>query len=92
LALKIKDEQTSALVRRLAEDTGQSMTAAVRSAVEEQLAALAAAASEQARAEAIEGRRRRLLAIAADAAPRFVDPWRSTPHGELLYDEHGLPA
>ena len=24
-------------------------------------------------------------------ASRFKEPWRSTDHGELLYDERGLP-
>jgi antitoxin VapB len=33
----------------------------------------------------------RLRAIGRDAGPRFKEPWRSIDHGELLYDERGLP-
>ncbi|HEX6526560.1 MAG TPA: type II toxin-antitoxin system VapB family antitoxin [Streptosporangiaceae bacterium] len=34
----------------------------------------------------------RLLAIGADTASRLHEPWRSADHGNLLYDQHGLPA
>ena len=33
----------------------------------------------------------RLLAIGRNTAPRLQEPFRSAEHGELLYDEHGLP-
>jgi antitoxin VapB len=29
--------------------------------------------------------------IAVDAARRWVEPYRSAEHGDLLYDEAGLP-
>ncbi len=32
-----------------------------------------------------------LLAIGRDTARRLGEPARSTEHGELLYDERGLP-
>jgi antitoxin VapB len=32
-----------------------------------------------------------LMAIGKDCAPRLKEPFRSVDHGDLLYDEHGLP-
>jgi antitoxin VapB len=34
----------------------------------------------------------RLLAIGRDTAPRLREPLRSADHGDLLYDDQGLPA
>jgi antitoxin VapB len=83
MSLNIKDEETHRLVRELARLTGESQTAAVTIAVRERLDRLHAVV-----------RRRladRLLAIGKDTAPRLKEPYRSAEHGELLYDEHGLP-
>ncbi len=33
----------------------------------------------------------RLLAIGKDCAPYLKEPFRSAEHGDLLYDERGLP-
>lgn len=33
----------------------------------------------------------RLLAIGKDCAAHLKEPFRSADHGELLYDERGLP-
>ena len=33
----------------------------------------------------------RLLAIGRDCAARLKEPYRSADHGDLLYDERGLP-
>jgi len=33
----------------------------------------------------------RLHAIAADAAGRWIEPYRSADHGDLLYDQTGVP-
>ncbi len=33
----------------------------------------------------------RLLAIARECAAHMKEPWKSIDHGELLYDERGLP-
>jgi antitoxin VapB len=33
----------------------------------------------------------RFQAIARDAAPRWVEPYRSGDHADLLYDENGVP-
>ena len=34
----------------------------------------------------------RLLAIGRKCAPRLEEPFRSTEHGDLLYDENGVPT
>jgi antitoxin VapB len=84
MSLNIKNEETHALARELAGLTGESVTAAVTEAVRERL--------ERVRREMDKERRlERLWAIVADAAPRFKEPWRSIDHGDLLYDERGLP-
>lgn len=83
MALNIKSQETYRLVQELAELTGQSMTAAVTDAVREKLA--------RARREKGQGLAARLMEIGADAAPRFKEPYKSIDHGDLLYDENGLP-
>jgi hypothetical protein len=32
-----------------------------------------------------------MIAIGRELASRFKEPWKSIDHGELLYDELGLP-
>jgi antitoxin VapB len=86
MSLNIKNPQAEALARRLVQATGESMTRAVTVALEERLARV-----EQRAAAEEESRVARITDIARDAGARWVEPYRSTPHGELLYDEHGLP-
>lgn len=83
MGLNIKNEETCRLVQELAQATGESLTAAVTIAVKEKLSHLPD------RVEA--GRLERMMKIAQDAASRFKEPWKSIDHGELLYDERGLP-
>jgi len=83
MSLNIKNEETHRLARELAGLTGESMTAAITAAVRERL--------ERVRRETGDGLARRLLAIGRDCAPRLVEPYRSAEHGEVLYDERGLP-
>ncbi len=83
MSLNIKDEKTHQLVRELAQLTGESQTTAVMIAVRERLDRLHGA-GRPTLAE-------RLLTIGKDTAPRLQEPFRSTEHGDLLYDERGLP-
>jgi antitoxin VapB len=83
MSLNIKDEETHRLVRELARLTGESQTNAVKVAIQERLDRLHAI-GRPSLAD-------RLLAIGRDTAPRLREPFRSIEHGELLYDEHGLP-
>jgi antitoxin VapB len=36
-------------------------------------------------------RAERIRRIGKDAAPRWVEPYRSADHADILYDERGLP-
>jgi antitoxin VapB len=83
MSLNIKSEKTHRLARELAQLTGESMTAAVDKAVRERL--------ERVRETKGSGLADRLLRIGRECAPLWKEPYRSTEHGELLYDEKGLP-
>jgi antitoxin VapB len=83
MSLNIKNEETHRLVRALAALTGESMTDAVTEAVRERLERL-----RKAQASSLADR---LLAIGRDCGTRLKEPHRSAEHGELLYDERGLP-
>lgn len=86
MALSIKSPEAERLARRLASATGESVTGAITTAVRERLERIEASAGDTARARAD-----RLTAIAADAAPRWAESLREADHGDLLYDEKGLP-
>lgn len=83
MGISIKNERTEKLARELARETGESLTTAIRRALEERL-------------ERVEGRRSPADKLArARAALQRVDALpvldARTP-GEILgYDEHGLP-
>jgi antitoxin VapB len=88
MSLNIKNEETCRLVEELAQLKGVSLTAAVTSAVKEDLARQRTFAQRQQDPERLE----RMRAIALDAASRFKEPWKSIDHGEYLYDDElGLP-
>lgn len=92
MSLNIKNERTHALVRELAELTGQSQTSAVEAAVERYLQEIRARS-----AECDEDRRREARRERIDRA--LQDLWAHTPPDpdfrreadEALYDEAGLP-
>jgi antitoxin VapB len=83
MGLNIKNENTHRLVRQLARLTGESMTAAVEQAVRERL--------DRVRRIQQGGMAERLLKIGKECAPLWKEPFRSIEHGDLLYDEKGLP-
>ncbi len=83
MSLNIKSEQAHRLARELAQLTGESMTAAVEKAVEERL--------ERVRRGKKGSLAERLLKIGRECAPLWKEPYRSMEHGDLLYDEKGLP-
>jgi antitoxin VapB len=59
------------------------MTAAVDKAVQERL--------ERVRRNKKGNLAERLLQIGRECAPLWKEPYKSMDHGELLYDEKGLP-
>lgn len=87
MSINIKDKDTCQLARELAHLTGEPMDAAITSAIKERL-------ERERRSRNVEARLRELRAISercgrllrdAPPGPSAVD------HGDLLYDEHGLP-
>jgi len=83
MSLNIKNEEAHILAQELSKATGESMTTAVTEAVRERL-------------NRVRGERRaplsdRLLRIGKDCAGHLKEPSRSVDHGDLLYDEKGLP-
>jgi antitoxin VapB len=83
MSLNIKNEKTHQLVRELAQATGESMTAAVDKAVQERL--------ERVRRNKKGNLAERLLQIGRECAAHMKEPYLSIDHGEMLYDEKGLP-
>lgn len=83
MSLNIKNEHTHRLVQELARLTGETQTGAVTSAVREKLDRL-----QQRRQVSVSDR---LLAIGREIACRLREPQASVDHGDLLYDEKGLP-
>lgn len=83
MGLNIKNEETHRLVEELATLTGETMTAAVTEAVRERLN----------RVRRVQGMSlaERLVAIGKDCAMHLKEPFKSVDHGDLLYDERGLP-
>jgi antitoxin VapB len=83
MGLNIKNEETQKLARELARLTGESLTAAITEAVRERL--------DRVRSEHGAGLAERLVKIGKDCAVHLQEPFRSVDHGELLYNEKGLP-
>lgn len=80
MSLNIKNAETYRLIRELAEATGESMTAAVTIAVRERL--------ERVRGDFDVEEIRELAREIREALPPGA---LGIDHGELLYDEDGLP-
>ncbi len=84
MSLNIKNEDTHRLAAELAGLTGESLTGAVTEALRQRLERVRAEQGRQTLAD-------RLLDIGRDCAARLKEPYKSIDHGELLYDEQGLP-
>jgi len=84
MGMNIKNAEAERLTHELAELTGETLTTAVTVAVRERL--------DRLRKDGQPGLAERLLAIGRDVAPRLSEPYRSADHGDLLYDDKGLPA
>ena len=84
MSINIKNEETCRLAGDLAQLTGETMTGAITVALRERLARERSERSAEARAQ-------RLLAIGKRCAAMLRDGPFAVEHGELLYDERGLP-
>ena len=81
MSLNIKDPEAHRLAQAISRATGESMTRVVTEALRERLAKIERRKSKASVKE--------LLAIADRAAVHVKRPYIG--HGELLYDESGLP-
>lgn len=81
VAMNIKSEVAHELAKKVAAATGESLTTAVTVALQERLERLQKKGSLS----------ERLLAIGEECAKHLQEPWKSMDHGDLLYDELGLP-
>ncbi len=85
MGMNIKNPEAERLARQVAALTGETMTAAVLSALRARLDQLEHAATKQERLK-------RAREIAADCASRIPERVKSIDHGKLLYDDVlGLP-
>jgi len=85
MSLNIKKPETHELAERLAKLTGETLTEAVTIALRERLARLENVSAID------EERYRELKALIKGSRELWREPYLSTDHGELLYDERGLP-
>jgi antitoxin VapB len=84
-ALNIKNEEAYRLVKELADLEGESMTTVVIEAVRDRLERTREKKDRTGLAE-------RLLAISRGSGHLWDEPSLATRHGDLLYDEYGLPV
>ena len=84
MSLNIKNEETCRLAGELAGLTGESMTGAITGALKERL--------ERERHErSVETRLEKMRAIADRCAKLLREGGPPIDHGDLLYDDRGLP-
>jgi antitoxin VapB len=84
MTMNIKNQETHDLARELAELTGQSVTQAVTTALRAELERVR---HDQDKAERLAN----LLELAEDMRSRMKPEFFEIDHGDLLYDEQGLP-
>ena len=84
MGLNIKNEETCRLAGELARLTGETMTGAITVAVRERLERERRERSVEARVQA--------LRESAERCAKFLGPGPSSvEHGDILYDQRGLP-
>ncbi len=84
MAISIKDPETDELARRLADQTGETITQALKRALRERLVRVKGLRDRT-------GTASRLLAIGSRCAAHVRRPAASQDHGDFFYDERGLP-
>ena len=84
MGLNIKNDETCRLADELARLTGETMTGAITVALRERL-------EREKRERSVETRVQEMRAI-AERCTKFMGPGSSAvEHGNVLYDERGLP-
>ncbi len=84
MSLNIKNAEVYNLAAELARLTGRSMTTVVLEALRQQHAELLRQQQKELRVQ-------ELMAIAQRCASHITQPVQAVAHGDLLYDERGLP-
>ena len=84
MSLNIKNEETCRLAGELARLTGETMTGAITIALEQRL-------EREKRERSVEERLRKMRVISKRCAKLLRQDGPPIAHGELLYDERGLP-
>lgn len=80
LQINIKNQKARELVDEIVQRTGETVTEAVTAALQKRL-------NELTREEKLV----RVRELTKGLADRWAEPWRSMDHGEILYDESGMP-
>jgi antitoxin VapB len=83
MGMNIKNDEAHKLAYELSKLTGENLTTAVTEALRERL--------ERVQNAQRGGVADRLLRIGRDCAIHLKEPFRSADHGDILYDERGLP-
>ena len=84
MSLNIKNEETCRLVGELAQLTGETKTGAITVAIRERL-------ERERRQRGVNARLQRMRVIAVRCAKLLREAGPPVDHGDLLYDERGLP-
>ncbi len=84
MGFSIKNKETCRLASELANLTGETMTEAITVSLQERL-------ERKRREGSTETRVQRLLAIGRRCASMLDDGPSAVEHGDVLYDERGLP-
>ena len=80
IQINIKNQKARALVDEIVQRTGETVTEAVTAALQKRL-------NELTREEKLA----RVRELTKGLADHWVEPWTSMDHGEILYDEMGMP-
>ncbi len=80
IQINIKNQEARALLDEIVVRTGETATAAVTAALRKRL-------NELTREEKLA----RVRAISKECGPLWFEPWKSMEHGDMLYDEDGMP-
>ena len=84
MSLNIKNEEACRLAGELARLTGETMTGAITVAVRERL-------ERERRERSVEARVRKMRTVAERCAELLGPGPSAVEHGDVLYDERGLP-
>ena len=84
MSFNIKNEETCRLAGELARLTGETMTGAITVALRDRL-------ERERRERSVEVRLRKMRAISERCAKLLREGGPPIDHGDLLYDDHGLP-